>query len=136
MGTSTFDFTDETVIVTGASSGIGRAIALRFGSAGANVVIADHSPEPKAEDESVQAHEVIDRGDGTAEYVETDVSNYDALQHAVEAAREYGGVDVMVNNAAVQHPKDFQSVSPEDLNTLYEVNVGGCSSARRSPPTT
>lgn len=125
MGTTTFDFTDETVIVTGASSGIGRAIALRFGSAGANVLVADHSPEPKAEGESVQTHELIDQGDGTAEYVETDVSNYDDLQNAMDVARDHGGVDVMVNNAAVQHAEDFRTVSPDALDELYEVNIWG-----------
>jgi NAD(P)-dependent dehydrogenase (short-subunit alcohol dehydrogenase family) len=125
MGRTTFDFDGETAIVTGSSSGIGRAIALRFAEAGANVLVADHSADPKAEDADRTTHELIEERGGTASYVETDVSEVADLESAVEAARELGGVDVMVNNAAVQHVEGFLDVSPEDLDQLLEVNVRG-----------
>ena len=125
MGTTKFDYSGETVVVTGASSGIGRAIATRFGQAGATVVVADRSEEPKAEDAELTTHELIREQGGDAEYVETDVSNYNELQELMNTVRDFGGVDVMVNNAGVQHPEDFRTVSPEALDKLYSVNVRG-----------
>jgi NAD(P)-dependent dehydrogenase (short-subunit alcohol dehydrogenase family) len=125
MGSTRFDYSDDTVIVTGASSGIGRAIATRFGEAGATVVVADHSPEPKAEDAELTTHERIEEDGGDAAYVDTDLSNYDDIENLMAETREYGGVDVLVNNAAVQHPEDFRTVDPEALEKLYSVNIKG-----------
>lgn len=125
MGRTSYDFDGETVIVTGGSAGIGRAVARRFGSAGATVLTADVREEPKRDDEDVPTHELIEREGGTARYVETDVADYDDLASVVEAAREFGGVDVMVNNAGLNSPGEFLDVSPADLDRLYEVNVRG-----------
>ncbi|MFC5971665.1 SDR family NAD(P)-dependent oxidoreductase [Halomarina salina] len=125
MGTATFDFDDETVIVTGGSAGIGRAIALTFGEAGATVINADVEEEPKREGEETPTHERITEDGGTAQYVETDVSDVDQLASVVEAAREYGGVDVMVNNAAVQHSEPFLEVDQDALDKLLSTNVRG-----------
>ncbi len=125
MGTVSYDFSDETAIVTGASAGIGRAIARRFGEAGAHVINADQREEPKADDEDRPTHELIEESGGSADYVETDVSDPDQLESVVAGAREYGGVDVMVNNAGVQIPGGFLEVSPEDFDTLHQVNAKG-----------
>ena len=125
MGSASFDFSDETVIVTGGSAGIGRAIALEFGEAGATVINADVREEPKREDEELPTHERIGEDGGTAEFVETDVSDVDELASVVEAAHEYGGVDVMVNNAAVQHSEPFLEVDQDALDTLLSTNVRG-----------
>ena len=125
MGRASFDFEDETVIVTGASAGIGRAIALRFGEAGATVINADIQEDPKEEDEETPTHEKIEESGGTAEYAETDVSDPAQLESVVEAAREYGGVDVMVNNAARQHSEPFLDVEQEDFDKLQNTNVRG-----------
>ena len=125
MGRVTYDFEDETVIVTGASSGIGRAIARRFGEAGAHVINADQRKEPKADDEDRPTHEVIEDEGGKAEYVGTDVSDRGDLESVVEGAREFGGVDVMVNNAGMQHSAPLLEFDPEDFEALYQVNVKG-----------
>jgi len=125
MGRVTYDFEDETVIVTGASSGIGRAIARRFGEAGAHVINADQREEPKADDEDRPTHEVIEDEGGKAEYVGTDVSDRGDLESVVEGAREFGGVDVMVNNAGMQHSAPLLEFDPEDFEALYQVNVKG-----------
>lgn len=125
MGTVSYDFEDETVIVTGGSSGIGRAIALEFADAGATVVVADIREEPKAEDADRPTHEkIVDQG-GTAAYVETDVSNPGALEELMAEVRDYGGVDVMVNNAGLQIPGPFREVTADELDQLYAVNVKG-----------
>jgi NAD(P)-dependent dehydrogenase (short-subunit alcohol dehydrogenase family) len=135
MGHATYDFSDDTVVVTGASSGIGRAIALRFGEAGATVVNADLEEEPKDLDAEVPTHEVVREMGETAAYVETDVSDPDQVESVVEAAREYGGVDVMVNNAGLYIPASFTDLSPEDFRRIHAVNVEGvffgCQAAAR-----
>lgn len=127
MGTASFDFIGETVIVTGASAGIGRAIALGFGEAGATVINADIREEPKMAGEEVPTHQRIEEMDteGTAEYVETDVTEPDQLASVVEAARAYGGCDVIVNNAAVQHAERFLAVEQDTFDTLFATNVRG-----------
>jgi len=125
MGSTQFDFEDETVIVTGGSSGIGRAIALRFGEADANVIVADIREEPKDLDADVPTHEVVRELGGEGKYVETDVSDPDEVEAVVEAAREFGGVDVMVNNAGLYIESGFTELSPEDFRKIHDVNVGG-----------
>jgi NAD(P)-dependent dehydrogenase (short-subunit alcohol dehydrogenase family) len=125
MGSTRFDFTDETVIVTGGSSGIGRAIAVRFGEAGANVIVADVREEPKDVDAERPTHEVVNGLGGEGAYVETDVSEYEEVAAAVEVAREFGGVDVMVNNAGIFLESGFTDLTPEEFRRMHDVNVGG-----------
>jgi NAD(P)-dependent dehydrogenase (short-subunit alcohol dehydrogenase family) len=125
MGDISGDFADETVVVTGGSSGIGRAVALAFGDAAATVVVADVREEPKDRDADRPTHDLIRERGGRAEYVETDVSDPDQVESVVEAARAFGGVDVMVNNAGVHVGRRFREVSPEDLERVHAVNTRG-----------
>jgi NAD(P)-dependent dehydrogenase (short-subunit alcohol dehydrogenase family) len=125
MGTISGDFADETVVVTGGSSGIGRAVAHRFADAGATVVNADVRPDPKDLDAETPTHETIREQGGTAEYVETDVSDPDQIESVVEAAREFGGVDVMVNNAGVHVSRRFLDVDEADWAHVQGVNARG-----------
>jgi NAD(P)-dependent dehydrogenase (short-subunit alcohol dehydrogenase family) len=125
MGQTTFDFTDETVIVTGGSSGIGRAIATAFGEAGATVVVADLREDPKDVGADVPTHEAVADAGGRAEFVQTDVSSPDEVQSLVEAAREFGGVDVMVNNAGIFGGGSIRETDPTELDRLLGVNVRG-----------
>lgn len=119
------DFSDSTVVVTGASAGIGRAVALAFGDAGATVVNADVREEPKVPDESMPTHEQIRQSGGEAEFVETDVSDPDQIRSVIEAAREFGGVDVMVNNAGTSTKRRFRDVTPEEFEEVHAVNARG-----------
>jgi len=125
MGTANFDFDGEVVIVTGGSSGIGRATALAFGRAGATVIVADVRRDPKDLGEDVPTDEAITEAAGTAEYVETDVSDPDEVASVVEGAREYGGVDVMVNNAGLYRGGSVTDLSVDDLDAMLGVNVRG-----------
>lgn len=125
MGHASFDFDGETVIVTGGSSGIGRAIALAFGRAGATVLNADIDSNPKDAGVDQPTHEAIEADGGTAAYAETDVSDPDDIAAVVEAAREYGGVDVMVNNAGWFTRGDLFSVDQETFETIHGVNTNG-----------
>jgi len=125
MGSVTFDFADETVVVTGGSCGIGREIALRFADAGAAVVNFDVREEPKEEAFSVPTHELIQEAGGRATYVEGDVAEPERIADAVEAARAYGGVDVMVNNAGIYTTGPLRLLDPAAFDRVHDVNVRG-----------
>jgi NAD(P)-dependent dehydrogenase (short-subunit alcohol dehydrogenase family) len=91
-----FNFTDKVAIVTGGSTGIGRATALLFARHGAKVVIGDVNPEGR---ETVAT---IEREGGAALFVETDVREARQVQHLVAAAVEtYGGLHCAFNNAGI-----------------------------------
>jgi NAD(P)-dependent dehydrogenase (short-subunit alcohol dehydrogenase family) len=134
MAESRYDFDGETVVVTGASSGIGRAVARRFGEAGATVLVGDVREEPKGAD-GAPTHELIEAAGGRAAFVRTDVSDPGDVRTLVEAAREFGGVDVMVNNAGVFRGSRLLEADPDDLDALLGVNVRGvfvgCQAAAR-----
>lgn len=133
MGDLTYRFDDETVIVTGASSGIGRAIALAFGEAGATVINGDVRSEPKLGE--TPTHEKIVAHGGDASFVRTDVSDPESVYDLVDRADEYGGLDVFVNNAGVFRDVPFLDVDESTLDTHYQVNVKGvyfgCQAAAR-----
>ncbi len=89
----------KTAVVTGASSGIGRAIAVMFASEGANIVIADLTEEPHEGGEATL--ELISRAGGSAFFDRTDVGRWEEIEALIQAAvGRYGRLDVMVNNAA------------------------------------
>ena len=93
---SYFNFTDKVAIVTGGSTGIGRATSLLFARHGARVVIGDLNPEGR---ETVST---IEREGGAALFVETDVRNAQQVQRLVGAAVEtYGGLHFAFNNAGI-----------------------------------
>lgn len=123
MGTLSPQFDDETVVITGATSGIGREVALRFGAAGANVVVGDVEYEPK--DADVPTAEAIEAAGGTATFVNSDVTNPDDIAELVETAREYGGVDVMINNAGLYIGGSILDLEPEDFDQIHAVNAKG-----------
>ena len=125
MGSASFDFEDETVLVTGAASGIGREIARRFGEAGASVLVADVRETPRDEGETIPTHERIDAEGGRSSYVETDVTDPGALTEAVARAEGFGGLDVMVNNAGVHVSGTIREVTPEAFDRIQAVNVRG-----------
>ncbi|MFN3255308.1 MAG: SDR family oxidoreductase [Ilumatobacter sp.] len=120
----TTDLTGRTALITGASSGIGRQIALAFAANGAAVVVTDIDEDPRDADRPT-AHEIAERYDGEAVFVEHDVAALDQAQQAVGAAEQFGGVDIVVNNAGIFRSTPFVDVTPEDFDTLMNINVRG-----------
>lgn len=110
-------------IVTGGSSAIGRAIALRLAADGAPVVVADLREDPR--EGGPPTHELIRERGGTATFVPTDVTKVGDLAAMVAAADELGGVDVLVNNAGLLRAGKLVDVTEDDFDALMAVNVRG-----------
>ena len=90
-------FQDKTVLILGATSGIGRTTALRFAQEGANVVVGGRN-----EDSGNEVVRSIEAMDGNGLFVQTDVREMDDLQNAVDrTVEEFGGLDVAFNNAGL-----------------------------------
>ena len=119
---------DKISIVTGSGRGIGRAIALRFASEGAAVVIAD-ADEPNA---ALVAAEIEHRG-GRALHLEVDVGNPRQVKEMVEAASgRFGRIDVLVNNAGIGLTRLFLNTTMTEWDQVLRVNLTGvflCSQA-------
>lgn len=111
----------KTAIVTGAASGIGRAIALLFAKHGACVAALD-----VAEATAREVEQEIVRAGGKAMTVPCDVTRQrDVAEAFVEVEHRFGGVDVLVNSAGVAHVGTVEQTSEEDFDRVYAVNVKG-----------
>ncbi|MBZ0306234.1 MAG: SDR family oxidoreductase [Anaerolineae bacterium] len=112
---------EQVVVVTGASSGIGRATALQLGRAGASVVLASRNR---------MALEEVDReirtSGGKSLVVVTDVSQWEQVQNlAQKTVNTFGRIDTWINNAAVSMYATVEQNSIEELNRLVQVNLLG-----------
>jgi 3-oxoacyl-[acyl-carrier protein] reductase len=111
----------KTAVVTGSSSGIGEAAALRFAEEGANVVT-----NSRAQERAESTAEVIREAGGEAVAVEADTSDRAAVQRLVDTAvEEFGSLDVMVNNAGTSVIKPAVEMDPEEWRRVIDVNLTG-----------
>ncbi len=112
---------DKTVIVTGGAKGIGKAIALKFASEGANIVLNYRSTSPEEVKNEIEAMGV------KCLTVQADVSNTEEAQKLVdEAIAEFGGVDVLVNNAGITRDTLLMRMKEEDFDAVINTNLKGC----------
>ncbi|HEX3802795.1 MAG TPA: SDR family oxidoreductase [Solirubrobacteraceae bacterium] len=106
-----------TAIVTGATMGIGEAVTRRFVREGANVVLIARGAE--------RGEELARQLGGCTRFVAGDVADGDTATRALSAARELGGVDVLVNNAAVDHVRPLLEVDTADASAVFATNFHG-----------
>ena len=117
---------DRTAVVTGGASGIGRGIAIAFAEEGANVAIGDLRREPLLEDAGDPTVDVLHEMGAGAVHVEMDVAEAEGAEALVDAAvDEFGGVDILVNNAAYFPKGTIETLSEEDWDRTFDVNVKG-----------
>lgn len=124
------DLTGKVVIVTGASRGMGRQAALDFARRGAKVVLAARTvdPDPTLPGSLGEALQAIETMGGEALVVQTDLANHADLQKLVNAAVErFGGIDVLVNNAASTvgsvWSKRFLDLTYEEWSNDFDINL-------------
>jgi meso-butanediol dehydrogenase/(S,S)-butanediol dehydrogenase/diacetyl reductase len=111
----------KVALVTGAGQGIGRAIALRLAKDGADIAIVDRKEDAM----QTVASEVRALGRKATTF-KADVSKRDDVYAAIDHAEEaLGGFDIMVNNAGIAQVQSIADVTPEELDTVLKINVGG-----------
>jgi NAD(P)-dependent dehydrogenase (short-subunit alcohol dehydrogenase family) len=108
-------FADKVVVVTGGARGIGRAIAQRFHDAGARVCLVDR--------DVLQGQEAVGAMSGSS-LIDADLADAQAIQRvASQVGERYGHLDVLVNNAGIEHDQAFEQVTPQLWESVMAVNL-------------
>jgi len=110
-------FLNQIAVVTGGGSGIGRAVALRLASEGAEVHILELSREGAGE-----TLDLVQKAGGIARVIEADVSDTESVRAAFAGLSR---LDILVNNAGVAHVGNVLQTAPGDFDRLYNINVRG-----------
>jgi citronellol/citronellal dehydrogenase len=121
-------FQNKTVFITGASRGIGKAIALRLAGEGANIVVASKSVEenPKLGGTIYSAAKEIEEAGGNALPIQLDIRFEDQIANAVQqAADKFGGIDVLINNASAINLTPTETLEPKRYDLMHDINVRG-----------
>ncbi|WAM35253.1 3-oxoacyl-[acyl-carrier-protein] reductase [Caldicellulosiruptor acetigenus] len=113
---------DKVALITGASRGIGRAIALKFAQNGANVIINYSSSQSQAE----ELKEEIEKIGTKAMIIKCDVSNADEVsQMFSQVEKEFGRLDILVNNAGITKDGLILRMNEEDFDKVIAINLKG-----------
>ncbi|HRI66483.1 MAG TPA: 3-oxoacyl-ACP reductase FabG [Polyangium sp.] len=122
-------FNEQTVVVTGASRGLGRAIALAFAAQGAHVVIGYHTKHEEAN----RVQEMAVQAGGAATLWAFDMQDPGSIESGMERIlSERGRIDVLINNAAVVQDAPFALMTQESWDDVIRVNLGGVFACCRS----
>jgi glucose 1-dehydrogenase len=116
----------KNVLITGASSGIGQAVAVRFAREGANVAINYRSGAEQADATAVMAKAARTNGHGREIIVQADVSKEDEVRQMIaKTIEEFGRLDVLINNAGIQKPAASHEIETADFDRILAVNLRG-----------
>jgi citronellol/citronellal dehydrogenase len=121
-------FQNKTIFITGASRGIGKAIALRLAKEGANIIVAAKSVEenPRLGGTIYSAAEEIEKAGGKALAIQCDIRDENQIQQAVDKAVErFGGIDVLINNASAISLTSTEKTEPKRFDLMHDINVRG-----------
>ncbi len=126
-GNHSFRLDNKVAVITGAGSGIGRAIANCFAANGADVRIFENNPE-----HAKQAEAEIHEGGGKASAHACDVGDGDSVRGAFDEIFRSQRVDILVNNAGIAHVGNIESTSADDFERIFRVNVKGMYNCMRA----
>ncbi|HEY2720926.1 MAG TPA: NAD(P)-dependent oxidoreductase [Chitinophagaceae bacterium] len=121
-------FSKKTILITGASRGIGKAIAIRLAKEGANIIIAAKSIEenPKLGGTIFSAAKEIEAVGGKALPIQCDIRNEDQINRVVQTAVEkFGGIDGLVNNASAISLTSTEQTEAKRFDLMHSINVRG-----------
>jgi len=121
-------FQNKTVLITGATRGIGKAIALRFAKEGANIVIAAKSIEENAKlgGTIFSAAAEIEAAGGKVLAIQCDIRFEEQIKNVIDKAVEkFGGIDILVNNASAISLTPTEQTEPKRFDLMHDINVRG-----------
>lgn len=121
-------FQNKTVFITGASRGIGKAIALKLAAGGANIIIAAKSvtENPKLGGTIYTAAEEMEAAGGKALAIQCDIRDEEQVQKAVnEGVAKFGGIDILINNASAINLSGTEATEMKRFDLIHSINVRG-----------
>jgi len=122
-------FENKTVLVTGGSRGIGKAIAIRLAKEGANIAIAGKTAEPNPKLEGTiytAAEEIAAAGNGNVLPIQGDIRFEDSIRDIVAKTTEkFGGIDILINNASAINLSATEQTEPKRYDLMHNINVRG-----------
>src|SRR5687767_8585341 len=121
-------FQNKTVLITGASRGIGKAIAIRLAKEGANIIVAAKSVEENAKlgGTIFSAAAEIESAGGKALAVQCDIRYEEQINNVVhKAVEKFGGIDIVVNNASAISLTPTELTEPKRYDLMHDINVRG-----------
>ncbi|MBV9550106.1 MAG: SDR family oxidoreductase [Alphaproteobacteria bacterium] len=118
---SRFSLAGKNAVVTGGSRGLGAAIALGLGHAGANVLLTYRE---RHADAAVIVRQIEEMG-RRACAVQMDVVSRASVEDAAEQARSFGGISILINNAGINKPTDFDHIEDTDWDLVLDTNLKG-----------